>query len=330
MIFFKMRADPEQMQEKQSQSAEDALLVASIADDIMTREQAMNVPSFAACVNKISETVSTIPFRLYRTDDKGRLEEIKNDKRVQLLNEDTGDTLDGVQFKRAMARDYLLGKGGYAYINRCGLEIQSIHYVQESEISFMYDVDPIFKDYDILVRGSSYKPFEFLKILRNTEDGMCGRSIISENSEVISVTYNSLKYEKNLVKTGGNKKGFIKAANKLRQEAIDALKAAWRRLYQNNTENVVVLNNGLEFQEASNTSVEMQLNENKKTNADEICKLFGMPISIVCGTPTEQDRADFVQFALNPILKEFECALNRDLFLKKRKEPVFLLLTLRN
>lgn len=323
MIFFKMRADPEQMQEKQSQSTEDALLVASIADDIMTREQAMNVPSFAACVNKISETVSTIPFRLYRTDDKGRLEEIKNDKRVQLLNEDTGDTLDGVQFKRAMARDYLLGKGGYAYINRCGLEIQSIHYVQESEISFMYDVDPIFKDYDILVRGSSYKPFEFLKILRNTEDGMCGRSIISENSEVISVTYNSLKYEKNLVKTGGNKKGFIKAANKLRQEAIDALKAAWRRLYQNNTENVVVLNNGLEFQEASNTSVEMQLNENKKTNADEICKLFGMPISIVCGTPTEQDRADFVQFALNPILKEFECALNRDLLLEKEKGTCF-------
>lgn len=323
MIFFKMRADPEQMQEKQSQSTEDALLVASIADDIMTREQAMNVPSFAACVNKISETVSTIPFRLYRTDDKGRLEEIKNDKRVQLLNEDTGDTLDGVQFKRAMARDYLLGKGGYAYINRCGLEIQSIHYVQESEISFMYDVDPIFKDYDILVRGSSYKPFEFLKILRNTEDGMCGRSIISENSEVISVTYNSLKYEKNLVKTGGNKKGFIKAASKLRKEAIDALKAAWRRLYQNNAENVVVLNNGLEFQEASNTSVEMQLNENKKTNADEICKLFGMPISIVCGTPTEQDRADFVQFALNPILKEFECALNRDLLLEKEKGTCF-------
>lgn len=206
MRFFKMRAEPEQAQEKQSQSSEDALLVASLADDIMTREQAMNVPAFAACVNKITEAISTIPFKLYRTDEDGRLEEIKDDRRVQFLNEDTGDTLDGVQFKRAMSRDYLLGKGGYAYVNRCGSEIQSIHYVQEGEISFVYDVDPIFKDYNILVRENSYKPFEFLKILRNTQDGMCGRSIISENSEVISVTYNSLKYEKNLVKTGGNKK----------------------------------------------------------------------------------------------------------------------------
>lgn len=69
--------------------------------------------------------------------------------------------------------------------------------------------------------------------------------------------------------------------------------------------------------------MEMQLNENKKTNADEICKLFGMPTSMVCGTPTEQDRADFVQFALNPILKEFECALNRDLLLEKRERNLF-------
>ena len=84
-----------------------------------------------------------------------------------------------------------------------------------------------------------------------------------------------------------------------------------------------MLNNGLEFQEASNTSVEMQLNENKKTNSDEICKIFGMPTAIISGKPTEQDRADFVQFCLNPILKEFECALNRDLLLEREKGSYF-------
>lgn len=321
MWFFKRRAEPDPKTE--TESSDDGLLMASLSDDIMTRNQAMNVPTFASCVNKISETISTIPFRLYKTDTEGRLEEIKDDKRIELLNNDTGDTLDGVQFKRAMVRDYLLGKGGYAYINKNGTTVTSIHYVKETELSFMYNVDPIFKDYDIMVYGKTYKPFEFLKILRNTEDGRSGRSIVAENSEVISVAYNSLKYEKNLVKTGGNKKGFIKSASKLSKEAITALKNAWRRLYQNNTENVVVLNNGLEFQEASNTSVELQLNENKKTNSDEICKLFGMPPTIVNGKPTEQDRADFVQFCLNPILKEFECALNRDLLLEKEKETCF-------
>lgn len=321
MRFFKMRADPET--KTNTESSEDALLEASLSDDIMTRAQAMNVPTFAACVNKIAEAISTIPIKLYRIDKDGRLEEITDDCRPGLLNDNTRDTLDGVQFKRAMTRDYLLGKGGYAYINKNGNNVQSIHYVKESELAFMYNSDPIFKEYDIMVQDSTYKPFEFLKILRNTENGRAGKSIVEENSEVISVVYHSLKYEKNLVKTGGNKKGFIKSPRKLAKEAINALKKAWKRLYQNNTENVVVLNEGLEFQEASNTSVEMQLNENKKTNAEEICKLFGIPPAIVTGKATEQDRADFVQFCLNPILKEFECALNRDLLLEKEKGSCF-------
>ena len=317
MWSFRLRADPEP-EKKETESNEDALLRASLSDDYMTRDQAMNAPAFAACVNKIAETVSTIPVRLYRLVD-GKLEAVEDDARVRLLNDDTGDTLDGVQFKRALVRDYLTGKGGYAFINRTGNQIRSLHYVRESEVSFLFTSDPIFKDYDIMIQGTKYKPFEFLKVLRNTEDGRSGRSVVDENSEVLSVAYHSLEYEKNLVKTGGNKKGFVKSAKKLAEPAIKALKAAWRRLYQNNTENVVILNDGLEFQEASNTSVEMQLNENKKTNSDEICKLFNMPPAMINGGATEQDKTNFVQYCLNPILKEIECALNRDLLLESEK-----------
>lgn len=317
MWNFRMRADPE-AEKKETESNEDTLLRASLTDDYMTRDQAMNVPAFAACVNKIAETISTLPIRLYKLED-GKLEEAREDERERLLNDDTGDTLDGVQFKRALAKDYLTGKGGYAFINRTGNRIKSIHYVKENEISFLFTADPIFKDYDIMIQGTKYKPFEFLKVLRNTEDGRSGKSIVDENSEVLNVAFHSLKYEKSLVKTGGNKKGFIKSPKKLTQAAMDTLKKAWHNLYQNNTENIVILNEGLEFQEASNTSVEMQLNENKKTNSDEICKLFNMPPAMINGGATEQDRTNFVQYCLNPILKEFECALNRDLLLESEK-----------
>lgn len=314
---FRMRVAPEP--EKAGMGAsEDALLRTILESDCMNKGQAMDVPAFAACVNKIAETISTIPIRLYKLAD-GKLEEVQDDIRIRFLNDDTGDTLDGVQFKRAIIRDYLTGKGGYAFINRTGTRIKSLHYVKETEVSFMFTSDPIFKDYDIMIQGIKYKPFEFLKVLRNTEDGRSGKSIVDENSEVLSVAYYSLKYEKGLVKTGGNKKGFIKSPKKLSQAAIDALKEAWRKLYQNSTENVIILNEGLEFQEASNTSVEMQLNENKKTNSDEICKIFNMPPAMLNGGATEQDKTNFIQYCLNPILKEFECALNRDLLLESEK-----------
>lgn len=48
----------------------------------------------------------------------GRAVAITDDPRVFLLNDDTGDTLNANEFWRAMIRDYYLGKGGYAYIDR--------------------------------------------------------------------------------------------------------------------------------------------------------------------------------------------------------------------
>lgn len=315
---IKSRAEPDSRSGDTSADGESVALRTVILDDTMTVEQALNVPVFAGCINRISETVSTIPVRLYKKVDK-KLEEMKEDNRVRLLNDDTGDTLSGVQFKKAITRDYYLGQGGYAYINRKGNKVESLHYVKENELSFMYSTDPIFKDYDVMIQGKKYKPFDFIKLLRNTTNGYSGKSIIAESKDVLNVAYHSLKFEKILVQTGGNKRGFLKSVRPLAQKALDALKQAWRSFYGNNTENVILLNNGLEFQEANNTSVEMQLNENKKVNSAEICKLFNIPAAIISGGATEQDRADFVQFCILPLLKEFECSLNRDLLLESEK-----------
>ena len=106
----------------------------------------------------------------------------------------------------------------------------------------------------------------------------------------------------------------MKSQRKLGQEEIDILKTAWANLYSNNEEAVVVLNNGLEFQEASNTSVEMQLNESKKAFIDEINAIFHI-------YPDDFERT--FKEAIYPIVKAFETALNRDLLLEKEKDDYF-------
>lgn len=111
---------------------------------------------------------------------------------------------------------------------------------------------------------NKYYPFEFLKFLRKTTDGCTSCSIVEENDLIFGVSYNTLIYQENLVKKGGNKRGFLKSKRKLSEEAMTKLKDSFRRLYSNNRENVIVLNDGLEFEEASNTSVEMQMMRIKK------------------------------------------------------------------
>ena len=298
-------------------SIDDVLLSAILSQDSISCEQALNIPAVARCVNLISETVSMIPIKLYRediTDGKRKTVEV-TDSRCDLLNEDTKDTLDGAQFKKALVRDYLLSGNAYAYINKQRNLVKSLHYVDSKSVAINQNFDPIFKDYNILVHGQAYKPFEFLKILRATKDGARGSGVIEENGELLKVAYTTLKFEQNLVSTGGNKKGFINAKNRLTKEAIDALKAAWYKFYSNNDENVIILNEGLTFQEASNTSVEMQLNESKKSMSDSILEIFGVP--------TDWSWETFIKTAIMPILATFECALNRDLLLEKEKKSFY-------
>ncbi|SNR85900.1 phage portal protein, HK97 family [Anaerovirgula multivorans] len=312
----------EQRTEEITPEVDTALLQALLGSTTINKTEALNIPSVKSCIKFIADTVSMLPIKLYK-DVGGKAEEVKNDARTDLLNDDTRDTLDAVQFWKALITDYFLGKGGYAYINRHLNNVVSLHYVDETHISTIKNTDPIFKSYRILVNGRDYWPHEFIKVLRNTKDGTQGQSIIEEHNLILSVAYNSLLFEETLVKKGGNKKGFVKSPKKLTQESMDKLKEAWKRLYSNNSENVVILNEGLEFQEASNTSVEMQLNENKETNSAEICKLFNIPENIIRGTATSKEYTNAFKMGVMPVLKTIECALNRELLLENEKSSFY-------
>ena len=291
---------------------DDILLKALLNNETITREKAMTLPAVSGAVNFITDTVAMIPIKLYKEKD-GHIEEVKNDNRVLLLNDDTKDTLDGFQFKKAMAEDFLLGKGSYAYIQKNRNDFTGLFYVEDKNVTVNINADPIFKKYDLLVGSKRYQPFEFLKILRNTKDGASGTGVTVEVSKALETAYQTLLYQLSLVKSGGNKKGFLKSQRSLDQKAIDQLKNAWSRMYANNEENVVVLNNGLEFQESSNSSVEMQLNENKRTLQEEINTIFHI----------ESDYNLTFKKAIMPILVAFETALNRDFLLEKEKKTYF-------
>lgn len=291
----------------------DVLLKALISGETITREKALTLPAVSGAVDFICNSIASMPVKLFKAKD-GTVEEQDKDARVKLLNGDTGDTLDAFQLKKAMVEDYLLGKGGYCFIEKDRNDVVALRYVEERFIAILKNFKPIYKDFEILVEGASYKPYEFVKLLRNTKDGASGIGVTVEVSKALETAYNTLLYQLGLVQSGGNKKGFLKSTRKLGQEEINVLKTAWSKMYANNEENVVVLNNGLEFQEASNSSVEMQLNESKRTLMNEINDLFHI-------YPDDFDRT--FKEAIYPIVKAFETALNRDLLLEKEKKNMF-------
>lgn len=322
--FWKRKKEERSILEQDETGLKDLLLAAGLIEDSITRIEALNIPTLAGCVELISSIVASIPIKFYKDED-GEVSEIKDDIRIRLLNEETGDTLTSFEMKKALVIDYLLMGNGYIYINKERGKIESLHYVKESDVSINRNVDPIFKNYDVLVNGHIYKPYNFIKLLRHTDNGFDGYGIIEENIILLSVIYNSLKYENILSKTGGNKKGFIESEGKLALEAMLNLKEQWRNMYSNNTENCIVLNKGLNFKESQATPTELQLNENKITNGSEICKIFNIPPSIISGDgkANEGDFDKMFKMAILPILNSLIASINRDLLLEKEKKSFY-------
>ncbi|WP_419024296.1 phage portal protein [Emergencia sp.] len=300
---------------------ESQLIRAIMSGEKIEKQKALEIPAVVACIDKIAASVAAVDFKLYKV--VGGIPKMQNDNRTKLLNAETGDTLDSIQFWKALVQDYFLDKGGYAYINWRFNEIESLHYVEADKISFQHNADPIFKKYMLLCNGRRYMPHEFLKIIRHTKNGWKGTSLIDENNVLLWVSYAELKLEGNQVSKGGNKKGFILSEKKLEKHALDAVKEAFRSLYSNNSDNVVVLNNGMKFQESSNTAVEMQLKEMKEANAKAIYRIFQIPPSVMDGNASDDDNRLYYESAVKPVLDAIKAQINRLLLLESEKDDMY-------
>ena len=294
---------------------DDVLLRAVLGGFTISRDDALAIPKISGSVDFICNTFAQIPFKLYKQsikDGKKVTEEVTNDERVSIINDDTRDKLDGFQFKKAMCEDYLLGKGGYAFIGKVGNKFNALYYVKCDSVSVQKNEKAIYKDYTLMVDGGTYKDYQFIKLLRNTKDGASGKGLTEEISKALQTAFKRLCYDYDLAVTGGSRKGFIKSQKHLDKPSIEALRKAWNDFYSGNA-NTVILNDGMEFQEASNTSKENETNSKEITFNDVIKDLFHIG----------ETYDETIKNAIMPIAIAFCTALNRDFLLEKEKKSFY-------
>ena len=311
-LFKKLFIKDEVNLNDQSVELDDVLLSALLNGETITKEKALTLPAVSEAVDFISSMIACMPVRLFRYK-KNQVEEVKGDIRTKLLNGDTGDTVNAYDMKKNMVRDYLLDIGGYTVIDRNLNEVKALYYVEPIYVSPYINANPIKKYVNFQIGAEIFKRYEVITLLRNSTNGAKGTSLIKEVSKAIETAYTTLLYELGLVQSGGSKKGYLQSEYKLVPEEIEKLKKAWNKLYKTHENNCIVLNKGVKFQEASNSSVEMQLNENKKTLTDEINGIFHI----------SDDFNETFKKAIYPIVKSYETELNSKLLLEGEKRNYF-------
>lgn len=298
----------------------DVLLRSLIGGSQMDEKKAMSIAAFAACVDFVADTAARLPVKLYRDcREHQTAEEISGDARVSLLNDDGGDLLTAYEARKAQTRDMLLYGSGFMYIQKYNTAVISLRYVRKQAVSVSVNADPIFKEAMINVGGKQYYPWEFVIVTRGSRSGVTGVGLLEQIPDLLVTAYDEMIYERTVAKTGGSKKGFLQAERRLSNGAMDELKSGWREMYASNENNMVVLNDGVKFTPAGNSSVEMQLNEHKLTNAELIAQAFGLSSAVVAGKASTEEYMSAVRTAIIPVVEAYQAALNRSLLTEAEK-----------
>ena len=288
---------------------------APTSDKPRTRQDALSIPAVATSIDWISGTIAGLPIRMYKATESG-YQEVYNDYRLNLVNQYSGNCMTASDLFRNIITDYLLDGNGFAYVVKRGNRIEKLSYVPPFKLTYTESVDVIDKVLKIWIDSREIRDYDLLRIARHSKNGLTGIGFVSDNQLLLSTILNSLDYE-NKTTSSGVRRGFLKSKYKLDKEKLKSLKTAWRKL-RNRDSDVLVLNDGIEFENATSTATESQLSQNKEINTRAILTYFGLPSNFLSNANSDSYKTA-VQIAILPLVSILENALNEYLLLESEK-----------
>lgn len=285
----------------------------------VTKQQAMSIPVVTKSVNWIASAISGLPIKMYKRTNKGYVE-VYDDYRLPLLNNYSGNCMTANDLKKQIITDLLLDGNGYAYISKLGNKIEKLSYIPTNKLTYTESVDNINKIVNIWIDGHQVYDYNVFRLVNNTKNGVSGVGFVSDCQDLLSTILGSLQYENSSI-SSGVRRGFLKSKAKLDKDKMDELKQAWKRLTNPNQSDVLVLNAGIEFEDASSTATESQLSQNKTINMHQILAYFGLPTNFFEGANSDS-YLTAVRIAVLPIVKQLVTALNNYLLLESEKQDL--------
>lgn len=296
---------------------DDAWISTTAEDKYTLAGKCMNVPVFAESVEYISDMIASMPVKLYhRVDNK--IVEKTDDKRIILLNVDTKSGMSGYQFKKRMIKDYLLYGGGYAAIRKYDGEIDGLFYVTNNNVNISKQEERLYyRSYKFCIGAVEYEPFQFLKVLRDSTNGVSGKGMLTEYSQILHMLYHTLKYTTGDVCSGGLGKQLLSTEANMSKEIRDELEAKIQEGMAKISNNEM-LNYGVALFDVKSIPLEdgyikQDITERIKIVEKSVRSLFRI----------KDDFYETFREAIFPIIKAFEAALNMDLLTTKEQSEYF-------
>ncbi|MBU75370.1 MAG: phage portal protein [Pseudoalteromonadaceae bacterium] len=285
----------------------------------------------ARCVTLLASELGKMPCEVYKRNgdqrDKAPEHPLYNLLKYQPNQKDT-------------AFEYFERGQGFLGLN--GNHLAFIDRKRNHEIK---ELIPIHRDKVIILKGSDGLPYykipewdnqvftmrEIHHVKGFSRDGFQGESPLQTSADTIGLALAQEEYAAKAFSNGLAISGVItrpKEAGQIETQAgIDNLVNGFtdRHSGLRNAFSVALLQEGMDYKQLAQNHQQAQLIEARKASIADICRLYGVPLSMVFESSgesyksVEQNTLNYLMFAVMPWLKRWEQAMHRDLLSPSEK-----------
>ena len=292
-------------------------------------EQSLKVAAVWRCVNIVCNALSSIPWRVMRIEEDGRMQD-KMHPLHQLLEISPNEEMTPASFRETMISHILLHGNAYAEIVR-----DNRGYPQEMWLIAPDRVEPRRNEmgrleYKISQSGGQMvylKPNEIFHVPGLSFDGIRGYSILDVADRSLSNALRIDKFTSNYFKHAMQPSGVIMLSPDIQatEETIVRIQNAFKRYIGSNGNKPFIADAGTDYRPIQHTPEQAQFLETRLFMIREICRLFGVPPYMVFASDSnpranvEQQNREFIHQTLMPLGTKIEQEANRKLILFPRR-----------
>lgn len=287
----------------------------------VTEDTAMQVSAVWACVRLLSETVSSLPFNVYRRGANSR--ELANDFYfAQLMNRKPNRYQTRQEFMETMMLNLTLHGNAYALIERVGGRIRSILPLMSAqvEVRLLEDGSVVYEyTRDSNVAFYAEESIWHIKLYGN---GIIGKSPLAFGRNIVGIAQAGDNIVSKVYANNGKRSGVLSLDRQLKPEQREQIRENFSSLSMGSDDRLLVLEYGMKFDPIAMSPQDIELLASRRFQLEEICRWFGVPSVMVndtsgsttWGSGIEQIVSGFYKLNLRPYLERFESSIQANLF----------------
>jgi HK97 family phage portal protein len=300
----------------------DAMSVATVSSgEKVTQQKALGLAAVFSAVEKISEAVGQLPFKVYRIVDDDTVE-ARGHRSWRMLHDKPNSETTARTYWSTVAAQLLLEGDSLSWKERDPFtgEVESLYLLDNAQFQIEWDGErKVFKNTQT---GGRFGTDEILHIMGFSLNGLHGCSRIAYCRETLGTALARARFEGEFYAQGAAFQGVIEYPGRLGPEGTKNLGNAMASRHHGagQRHKTPVLEEGATFKSVSMSLEDMQFVENAQMSKADIATMFGLPAAYLNASSgdsltyatTESNQIQFGQMAVAPISSRIASAVTHD------------------